>query len=44
MMMFKTFIQHEWVLEKVFLSVKGIYFQARIEGFPVIWIEPYPFT
>ena len=42
--MFKTFVQSEKLLEKVFLTVKGIYFQARIEGYPVIWIEPYPFT
>lgn len=41
---FKTFVQQERLLEKVFLSVKGIYFQCRINGYPVIWTEPYPFA
>lgn len=44
LMSFKVFVQSQHLLEKVFLSVKGIYFQARINGYPVIWLEPYPFS
>lgn len=31
-------------LKKVFLSVKGIYFQAAIKGETVTWLVPYMFT
>ena len=31
-------------LKKVFLSVKGIYFQASIKGETVTWLVPYMFT
>ena len=42
--MFKAVIMRGQMLEKVFLSTKGIYYQARIKGFTVVWIEPYPFS
>jgi pescadillo protein len=31
-------------LKKVFLSIKGIYYQAHIKGVPVTWLVPYQFT
>lgn len=31
-------------LRKVFLSIKGIYYQAEVLGQPVVWITPYTFS
>ncbi|TIB81796.1 hypothetical protein E3Q22_00819 [Wallemia mellicola] len=31
-------------LRKVFLSIKGVYFEAEVEGRPIRWLVPYLFT
>ncbi|XP_070131382.1 pescadillo homolog isoform X1 [Equus caballus] len=31
-------------LRKVFLSIKGIYYQAEVLGQPIVWIMPYAFS
>lgn len=31
-------------LKKVFISIKGIYFQCEIEGQMVIWVQPHEFS
>lgn len=41
---FKLYIQSQGLLEKAFLAVHGVYFQAKIEGQVVTWVEPYSFT
>lgn len=41
---FRAFICKKRLLRKVFLSAKGVYFQAEIEGKPVTWLEPYSFA
>lgn len=43
-LMFKSYIVQNRVLRKVFLSVKGIYFQVEIMGNKITWLEPYPFV
>jgi pescadillo protein len=31
-------------LRKVFLSIKGIYYQAEVEGQTITWVVPYQFS
>ena len=42
--MFKLFVVKSQKLNKVFLSSKGVYFQAEIKGNKINWVEPYPFS
>jgi len=38
---FMHFVIHTQALRKVFVSIKGIYFQADIQGHPVTWVIPH---
>ena len=40
---FQRYIMHANALRKVFVSVKGVYFQAEIRGQLITWITPHPF-
>lgn len=40
----QTYIIRSKSLRKVFLSIKGIYYQAQVEGQSVTWLVPYAFT
>lgn len=40
---FMTFISKARALRKVFVSIRGIYYQAQIEGVDVTWITPFNF-
>ncbi|NXF08556.1 PESC protein, partial [Smithornis capensis] len=41
---FQNYIIASRSLRKVFLSIKGIYYQAEVLGQPVTWITPYTFA
>ncbi|KAI9105988.1 Pescadillo N-terminus-domain-containing protein [Phlyctochytrium arcticum] len=41
---FQHYIMYSRSLRKVFLSIKGIYYQAEINGQPITWIVPYKFS
>ena len=41
---FQRFIVHAKALDRAFLSIKGIYYQATIHSVPIIWISPYAFN
>ncbi|XP_072034585.1 pescadillo homolog [Amphiura filiformis] len=41
---FMNYVITERALRKVFLSIKGIYYQVDIQGQPVTWIVPYAFS
>lgn len=41
---FNFYVVKSRSLRKVFLSIKGIYYQADVQGQTVTWITPYQFT
>ncbi|OMH81556.1 Pescadillo-like protein [Zancudomyces culisetae] len=41
---FHNYVVHTHALRKVFLSVKGVYYQAVIHGTTVTWLVPYNHT
>eukprot|EP01087_Luapelamoeba_hula_P010535 TRINITY_DN278_c0_g1_i2.p1 TRINITY_DN278_c0_g1~~TRINITY_DN278_c0_g1_i2.p1 ORF type:complete len:674 (+),score=172.67 TRINITY_DN278_c0_g1_i2:121-2142(+) len=41
---FQNFVMVTHALRKVFVSVKGFYYQARIRGQPVTWLVPHHFS
>uniref|UniRef100_A0A8C5JTY2 Pescadillo homolog n=1 Tax=Junco hyemalis TaxID=40217 RepID=A0A8C5JTY2_JUNHY len=41
---FQNFVIASRSLRKVFLSIKGIYYQAEVLGQPITWITPYAFA
>lgn len=41
---FKIYVVSKGCLEKVFLAVNGVYYQAKVEGQTIVWMEPYSFT
>ncbi|KAJ2493725.1 mRNA-binding ribosome synthesis protein nop7 [Coemansia sp. RSA 2050] len=41
---FMHYVIHSHSLRKVFLSIKGIYYQAEIQGQSITWIVPYQFS
>ena len=43
-MEFMHYIIESKSLRKVFLSIKGIYYQAEVKGQTVTWITPYNFS
>jgi pescadillo protein len=40
----QLYIMHTRALRKVFLSIKGIYYQAEVSGQVITWLVPYMFT
>ncbi|KAF8640692.1 hypothetical protein AX17_000348 [Amanita inopinata Kibby_2008] len=40
----QLYVMHNHSLRKVFLSIKGVYYQAEIMDQPVTWLVPYQFT
>ncbi|KAJ2381487.1 mRNA-binding ribosome synthesis protein nop7, partial [Coemansia sp. RSA 2603] len=41
---FMHYVIYSHSLRKVFLSIKGIYYQADIQGQPITWVVPYQFN
>eukprot|EP01091_Cochliopodium_minus_P020370 TRINITY_DN887_c1_g1_i1.p1 TRINITY_DN887_c1_g1~~TRINITY_DN887_c1_g1_i1.p1 ORF type:complete len:634 (-),score=237.76 TRINITY_DN887_c1_g1_i1:56-1957(-) len=41
---FQLFVIKKKALRKVFVSIKGIYYQVVVEGREVIWLAPWPYT
>ncbi|KAJ3516785.1 hypothetical protein NLJ89_g904 [Agrocybe chaxingu] len=40
----QLFVMHHRALRKVFLSIKGVYYQAEVMDQQVTWLVPYQFT
>ena len=40
----QLYVMHTHALRKVFLSIKGVYYQAEIMDQTVTWLVPYRFT
>jgi pescadillo len=40
----QLYVMRTHSLRKVFLSIKGVYYQAEIMDQPVTWLVPYQFT
>ena len=40
----QLYVMRTHSLKKVFLSIKGIYFQAQVKGETITWLVPYMFT
>jgi len=38
------YVAETHALRKVFLSIKGIYYQAELQGVPITWLTPYSFS
>ncbi|KAI9205545.1 Pescadillo N-terminus-domain-containing protein [Polychytrium aggregatum] len=41
---FQNWVVTSRALKRVFLSIKGIYYEVEIKGQPVLWITPYQFS
>ena len=41
---FLQYVVKARALKKVFLSIKGIYYQAEVMGQPITWVTPYKFA
>ena len=41
---FHAYIARTRTLRKVFISIKGIYFQAEVQGTTLTWVEPHAFA
>lgn len=41
---FQHYVISEHALRKVFISIKGIYYQAEIQGQNITWVVPHQFT
>jgi pescadillo len=40
----QLYVMRTHSLQKVFLSIKGVYYQAEVMDQPVTWLVPYQFT
>ncbi|KAF9569726.1 hypothetical protein CPC08DRAFT_745610 [Agrocybe pediades] len=40
----QLYVMHTRALRKVFLSIKGVYYQAEVMGQTITWLVPYLFT
>lgn len=40
----QLYVMHTHALRKIFLSIKGVYYQAEVMDQTVTWLVPYQFT